>query len=328
MNTAWIDHAGAAALHMPSASQAIGAAAAGSGVVLIVDDTPDNLALLSDALDAVGYTVLVALDGPSALDRIERLTPDIILLDAVMPGISGFETCEHIKANARHAQIPVIFMTGLTESEHVVRGFRAGGIDYITKPIRPEEVLARVAAHLERARAHRQADEIVGLGGRAALVADVHGAIHWRSSRVAPLFARFYPDHGDMQRLPPVLQQWLAQSVGPVGAPEAGRMAEDGEAVRLVARLAGPAPHSAWVIQLEEHDDRKVSDRLCARFRLTAREAEVLLWISRGKTNRDIGDILGMRPRTVNKHLEHIFEKLGVETRAAAAALALQAQPG
>lgn len=328
MNTAWIDHGGAAGLRVPMAPQATGSAVAGPGVVLIVDDTPDNLALLSDALDAVGYTVLVALDGASALERIERLAPDIILLDAVMPGISGFETCERIKANARYAQIPVVFMTGLTESEHVVRGFRAGGIDYVTKPIRPEEVLARVAAHLERARAHRQADEIVGLGGRAALVADVQGMIHWRSSRVAPLFARFYPDHDDARRLPPLLQQWLAHSVEPVGAPEAGRLAEAGDGVRLVARLAGPAPHSAWVIQLEEHDDRKAGDRLVARFRLTVREAEVLLWISRGKTNRDIGDILGMRPRTVNKHLEHIFEKLGVETRAAATALVLQSQPG
>lgn len=118
------------------------------GIILIVDDTPDNLALLSDALDDAGYMVLVALDGVSALGRIQRRRPDLILLDAMMPGLDGFETCRRIKAEPNSADIPVLFMTALTDSEHVVQGFEAGGIDYVTKPINPEEVLARVASHL------------------------------------------------------------------------------------------------------------------------------------------------------------------------------------
>jgi CheY-like chemotaxis protein len=90
--------------------------AAERGVILIVDDTPDNLALLSDALDEVGYMVLVALDGLSALSRIQRRRPDLILLDAMMPGLDGFETCQRIKADAATADIPVLFMTALTDS--------------------------------------------------------------------------------------------------------------------------------------------------------------------------------------------------------------------
>ena len=125
-------------------------------VALIVDDVPENLSLLSDALSEAGYTVLVATDGLSALERLSRVVPDIILLDAVMPGIDGFETCRRIKQldNVRH--VPVIFMTGLTETEHVLQGFDAGGMDYITKPIEPSEVLARVATHIrnEIGRAH------------------------------------------------------------------------------------------------------------------------------------------------------------------------------
>ncbi len=118
------------------------------GVVLIVDDTPDNLAMLSDALNDAGYMVLVALDGLSALNRIERRRPDLILLDAMMPGLDGFETCRRIKEHPANADIPVLFMTALTESRHVVQGFEVGGSDYVTKPIQTDEVLARVAAHL------------------------------------------------------------------------------------------------------------------------------------------------------------------------------------
>ncbi|MBU1330616.1 MAG: response regulator [Gammaproteobacteria bacterium] len=210
------------------------------GVILIVDDTPDNLALLSDALDEVGYMVLVALDGLSALTRIQRRRPDLILLDAMMPGLDGFETCRRIKADASTADIPVLFMTALTDSEHVVQGFSAGGIDYVTKPINTEEVLARVASHLRTAR---------------------------------------------------ILQSARAAS-------------------QPVALTLNDEPAYA---------------RLSARFQLTEREVEVLRWVACGKTNRDIGDILGLSPRTVNKHLEHVFIKLGVETRTAATSVALSA---
>jgi len=214
--------------------------AAERGVILIVDDTPDNLALLSDALDEVGYMVLVALDGLSALSRIQRRRPDLILLDAMMPGLDGFETCQRIKADPATADIPVLFMTALTDSEHVVKGFEAGGIDYVTKPINTEEVLARVASHLRTARILQTA--------RAA-------------SQAQPLTLNDEPAYAT----------------------------------------------------------------LSARFQLTEREVEVLRWVACGKTNRDIGDILGLSPRTVNKHLEHVYVKLGVETRTAATSVALSA---
>ena len=128
-----------------------------AGLVLIVDDVPDNLALLHDALDAAGYTVLVATDGASALQRAAQAEPDIVLLDAVMPGIDGFEVARRLKAGPETAHIPIVFMTGLTETEHVLAAFEAGGIDYVTKPIRPPEVLARIAAHMQAARQARQA---------------------------------------------------------------------------------------------------------------------------------------------------------------------------
>ena len=130
--------------------------AEGSGLVLIVDDVPDNVAPLHDALDEAGYTVLVALDGESALRRAQQAQPDLILLDALMPGIDGFEVARRLKADPVTADIPIIFMTGLTETEHLVAALEAGGADYVTKPVKPREVMARMGVHLRTARHARQ----------------------------------------------------------------------------------------------------------------------------------------------------------------------------
>ena len=120
-----------------------------SPVVLIVDDVPDNLSVLHDALDESGYTVLVATNGESALQRAAQALPDVVLLDAVMPGMDGFEVARRLKAHLATAPIPIVFMTGLTETEHVVAAFAAGGVDYVTKPIRAQEVLARIGVQIE-----------------------------------------------------------------------------------------------------------------------------------------------------------------------------------
>ena len=114
---------------------------ANKGIIMIVDDTPDNLALLSDTLSEAGYRVLVATDGMSALEQINYLKPDIILLDVMMPGIDGFETCHRLKSNPTTRSIPILFMTALSELDHLLRGFNEGAVDYLVKPIRPPEVI-------------------------------------------------------------------------------------------------------------------------------------------------------------------------------------------
>lgn len=116
--------------------------------VLLVDDNPDNINVLSDLLEREGYEILVALDGVTAIERAAYSRPDIILLDIMMPGIDGFETCEQLKKDVSLADIPVIFMTALTDTKSKITGFSAGAVDYITKPIDPDEVLARVSTHL------------------------------------------------------------------------------------------------------------------------------------------------------------------------------------
>jgi diguanylate cyclase (GGDEF)-like protein len=118
------------------------------GTVLIVDDTPTNLEILVDYLAEQGFDISVAMDGLSALEQISDIRPDLILLDVRMPGIDGFETCRRLKARKETSPLPVIFMTALSDTEDKVKGFQVGAVDYVTKPIQQEEVLARVTAHL------------------------------------------------------------------------------------------------------------------------------------------------------------------------------------
>lgn len=119
-----------------------------STTILIVDDNPTNLSLLFDALQEAGYRVIVAQDGVSALERLNHTRPDIILLDIMMPHMDGFETLRQIKARPGYDQIPVIFMTAVDEATDEVKGLSMGAVDYITKPIRVERVLARIKTHL------------------------------------------------------------------------------------------------------------------------------------------------------------------------------------
>lgn len=119
-----------------------------NGTVLIVDDTPTNLEVLQEVLASAEYEVLVAIDGESAIEQIKYARPDIILLDVMMPGLNGFETCERLKANPETASIPVIFMTALSETADKVKGFETGAVDYITKPFQHSEVLARVKTQM------------------------------------------------------------------------------------------------------------------------------------------------------------------------------------
>ncbi len=127
-------------------------------VVLIVDDTLTNLEVLSDYLQSAGFTVSIASDGITALNQAEYIEPNIILLDILMPGMNGFEVCQKLKANPKTKDIPVLFMTGLTDIEDKIKGFELGGVDYVTKPIHKEEVVARIKTHLtlQRMRSHLQ----------------------------------------------------------------------------------------------------------------------------------------------------------------------------
>ena len=192
----------------------------------------------------------------------------------MMPGMDGFEVARRLKAGPDTVAIPIVFMTALTETEHVVAAFAAGG------PFAPVPLIDWV---------RREA------AGR-------------RSGAAAT---------------PP--QPWLVGRGGRRLALELHAMAgiEDG-----LAAAGDDGSDDEWLIVASETNDAALIDAMVLTFRLTAREAEVLVWVARGKTNRGVGDILGARPRTITKHMEHILPKLGVETRTAAAGLVLTHIPG
>lgn len=296
-------------------------------VVLVVDDVPDNVAVLHDALDESGYTVLVATHGEGALQRAAQVQPDIVLLDAVMPGMDGFEVARRLKALPTTAGIPIIFMTGLTDTEHVVAAFQAGGVDYVTKPVRTREVIARIATHLQGARQVRQATQALDVFGHAALAVRLaDGRITW----ITPLARQYLDAYGCNHegRLDTELTEWVRQQAQRVLAaqePVSYTLVRGARRLRLV--LHHPTGDGEWFLVLREANDAAQLEALAAAFRLTTREAEVLYWVVQGKTNRDIGDIVGASPATVKKHLEHVFQKLGVETRTAAAAVAIGRVP-
>ncbi|UXT41717.1 response regulator transcription factor [Agrobacterium tumefaciens] len=295
------------------------AAAAPRDIVLLVDDSPEALGFLTDALEQSGFSALIATSGQAALNIAERITPDIILLDAVMPAMDGFETCRRLKANAAVAQVPVIFMTGLTETEHVVRALESGGVDYLTKPINIDELRARIRVHLSNARSAQSARVALDAAGRHLLAVRANGAIHWSTPQATRLVNAATGRDDGMEIVTSHIGRWLAERAAaetgrdvPLTITEAGRPA-------LQLSFLGAMGPDEFLFRLTAANEKSGDHLLREHFSLTARESEVLLWIARGKSNRDIGDILGLSARTVNKHLEQIYVKLGVENRASAA---------
>src|SRR3954463_15355892 len=182
-------------------------------VALVVDDSPETLRLLTDALDSAGMTVMVALDGAAAMRIVDQITPDIVLLDAVMPGMDGFETCRRLKRDAGLSNVPVIFMTGLAETEHIVRGLEAGGVDYVTKPIVVQEMIARIRVHLANARLTQSARAALDVSGRYLLAVNSHGKIMWATPQAQKLLsATLAADADDEFALPDPIPQWLDQT--------------------------------------------------------------------------------------------------------------------
>ncbi|CDZ50732.1 MULTISPECIES: response regulator transcription factor [Neorhizobium] len=288
-------------------------------IVLLVDDSPETLGFLTEALEKSGFSVLIATAGQSALNIVERITPDLILLDAVMPGMDGFETCRKLKTNGAVAQVPVIFMTGLTETEHVVNALDSGGVDYLTKPINIDELRARIRVHLSNARSAQSARVALDAAGRHLLAVKASGAIHWSTPQATRLINAATNSDDGLDIVSRRISTWMAERDKPGFARDAAfALVQNGQA-SLQFSFLGAIGADEHLFRLTAANKRPDDEVLRQHFPVTQRESEVLLWIAKGKSNRDIGDILGLSARTVNKHLEQIYVKLGVENRASAA---------
>jgi DNA-binding response OmpR family regulator len=286
-------------------------------IVLVVDDSPGTLGVLNETLEDAGYTVLMAQSAAAAMMVIARVLPDIILIDAMMPDMDGFEACRRMKRNPALASVPIVFMTGLTESEDVVRGLEAGGVDYVTKPLQLDEVVARISVHLMGARRTRSAHAALDTAGRFLLATDAQGNLAWSTPQAARLLAK--------AEISETACDWVASWLGEPSERLPGEVAATaGQSPLLQFVYVGRLAADELLFRVQERQTSSEESRLRERLGLTAREAEVLLWIGHGKSSRDIAEILGLSPRTVQKHLEQIYTKLGVENRAAAAAVAVR----
>ncbi|WP_408614492.1 response regulator [Celerinatantimonas sp. MCCC 1A17872] len=288
--------------------------------ILVVDDSAETLSFINDVLEQAGMDVLVALEGKQALTIASQIRPDMILLDAMMPAMDGFSTCEQLKSSALLADIPVIFMTGLSQTQDIIRGLEAGGVDYLTKPIEPDELLARMRVHLNNAKRAASAQTALDTTGQHLLTVNRLGRLTWATPLAQQKLAPLLEDPIMLSSLSAKLIQW--QSTEPnVGATLEQKFAD----VTIGFDYQGQTPQNEMLLRLidlsEDQGPKKLKDRLEL---ITERESEVLYWLANGKTNREIALILSVSPRTVNKHLELLFPKLGVENRTAAAAIALK----
>lgn len=303
--------------------------------VLIVDDIPTNVDVVLGFLAEAGYRVLVSDGGYRALDQLARTTPDIILLDLIMPGLDGIETCRRIKANHEWSQIPVIMMTAADELSKKLAAFEAGAVDFVTKPVQPEEVQARVQTHLQlrelqtsleqknqelaeeielRLDAEKQLETSLE---QALIVVNPEGKILFATGQARILLNTFFSQGSD-KRLPSELQTWLQ---GPDNRrPKVVIHKKRGEIE--VDHFALSKSGSVSLLRIDHRNGDNGPKALLA-LGVTAREAEVLYWISEGKTNPEIAIIIDASLNTVKKHAINLFAKLGVETRTSAARLAL-----
>lgn len=284
-----------------------------NATILLVDDDADTRAMLCAFVRSLGNTPVEAADGAQALAALNRMTPDLVLLDAVMPGIDGFETCRRLKADPRAASAPVIFMTGLSDTNHVVMGLEAGGVDYVTKPLALDELGARIRVHLANARKARSALTGLDSVGARLFIWDARGRVGWTTPLAQQLLSEMSPQSRQE------ISGWLADNANDA-PPAAITLGQESD--RYLLTPLGEASPGEALFRIAPSIEGSEANILRRHFNLTPREADVLLWTARGKSNKDMSDILNISARTVNKHLEQIFIKIGVENRASAAAIA------
>tara|TARA_R110000868_G_scaffold162903_3_gene394813 strand:- start:303358 stop:304281 length:924 start_codon:yes stop_codon:yes gene_type:complete len=293
--------------------------------ILVVDDSPDTLTMLTDALRFEGMSVKVATSGRQAFGLVETEIPDIVLMDAMMPGLDGFETCRVLKSEKGCEDVPVIFMTGFRESEHVVRALASGGVDFVAKPVILDQLFARIRVHLANARRARSARKALDSTGRRIVACDSSGAILWATPQAGELMRYAGLRCDEAARLPWEIVDHLFQDAVDINSDASRgsfRFSRNGSDIEF--RLLDEGEGAEKLIRLIDGQKGSDEEQLASAFNLTFREAEVLLWVTHGKSNKEIAEILDMSPRTVNKHLEQVFIKLAVENRTAAATMSVR----
>ena len=308
--------------------------------VLIVDDVPENLAVLFTTLRAAQFHVLVAESGESALERLANVEPDVILLDILMPGLDGFQTCQRIKANEQTASIPVLFLSALDEAVDKVRGFQVGGVDYITKPIEVEEVVARVNTHIrlrqlqrdaerqnERLEARvqeRTAELVEEVAHRKKNEAEKHKLLDMLGKQSDQLRDMTHwlidSQQGRHQETLTTLQQNIQQQLAQLESylqavsanlqtNPASALTSLQDALMVLTQMQTSLPRDeSQIISMAEQEVLEGP-----LLKLTAREREVLQLITDGKSYGEIAELLYLSETTILSHRSRLMQKLGID---------------
>ena len=288
-------------------------------VVLVVDDSPESLGMLNVALDSEGYTALVALSGLQAISIAEKMPPDVVLLDAMMPEMDGFETCRRLKEILPNT--PIIFMTGLTDVQDIVKGIEAGGVDYVTKPISPDEVIVRIKRHVATAKQAISAQDALDHAGKNVFCVSDLGRLSWATPHVHELIDQIATGNDSpWASLAKLIEKWLSTDTR-----ENLQINCFSKPLFIAYESQQQEMHLLRIVQAQAKKDPV---DLKNNLPITKRESEVLYWVSYGKTSWEISQILVMSPRTVNKHLEQIYKKIGVDNRTSAAAISIRILEG
>jgi DNA-binding response OmpR family regulator/DNA-binding CsgD family transcriptional regulator len=279
--------------------------------LLVVDDTPANLGVVCDALRAAGVRVLLAEGGVAAREVLTRLTPDLVLLDVMMPGEDGFAVCATLRANPAWRDLPVIFLTAVDAPEQKVRAFEAGAVDYVTKPVHVPELIARVHVQLEL-RAARQAleEKNAELEAEVAIRLDAEAQLATSLDRAVVVVAR----DGTLLFATRLAHDLMAKFATTPAALMGTAVLRSANSALNVRRFTESGHDDLVMLALEE-EHAPPGPAALLPLGLTPRQAEVTYWVAQGKTNPEIAIILGASPRTIDKHMERILERLGVENR-------------
>lgn len=288
-------------------------------IILAVDDSPETLGMLNRALTQAGFSVLIAMDGLQAVGICSQLTPDLIIMDAKMPNMDGFETTRKLREDPHLTDIPVLFMTGLEVGEGMASSFEAGADDYIQKPVNIDELLIRIQGRIKNARSQVAVKESMDRAGSPSIAVSTEGRIAWATPMALEMLKNSGYDRIAINALLPS----LLLKFGAAGQ-NAGEFALENTDPRIYATLEQVNSVGDMVFKIKTADPGKRIELIRDKLGLTSREAEVLYWMSQGKSNKELALILGISPRTVTKFTELIYSKLQVDNRTSAANMALK----
>jgi len=284
-----------------------------AATVLVVDDTPAGLGVVCDTLRRHGIRVLLAESARAAREVLAHASPDLVLLDVVMPDEDGFQLCTTLRDDPRWRSLPIIFLTAIDQPDQKVRAFALGAVDYVTKPVHVPELIARVRAQLDLVAARRALEaQNAELESQVALRLDAEAQLASSLDRAVLVLAR----DGSLLFSTRLAHDLMSKfGATPSALAKTARFVA-GDGALLVRRFTESGRDDLLMIALEEEHAPPGPAALLA-VGLTPRQAEVAYWVAQGKSNPEVGIIIGASARTIDKHMEGILARLNLENRAA-----------